>query len=407
MAGVAQALGGQISALVGTHTHDATRGALPRRLDQWLEAVAAAHCRQARTSECARARALFSGVIKAVAAPQPGGGYLLGSRIPRLRVEWNGENMVHRVKLAATDLDVFPICLGGNVFGWTSDEQASFEVLDGYAGAGGNFIDTADAYMAGVPGNRGGESETVIGRWLAKRGRRDDVVIATKVGMWDRHPGLGASNIRAAAEDSLRRLSIDYIDLYYAHRDDESTPLTETLGAFDALVRAGKVRYVGVSNYSAPRLRQALQISQREGLAGYVALQTHYNLMERDYESQLAGVAAEHKLAVLPYFALAMGFLTGKYRAGARVDSARAQRASAYLDERGERVLGMLEQVAEAHQVSMAAVSLAWLRAQPTVSVPIASARTTNQLTGLIQAASLELTQDEVSELTQASNRTS
>jgi aryl-alcohol dehydrogenase-like predicted oxidoreductase len=177
----------------------------------------------------------------------------------------------------------------------------------------------------------------VIGRWLAKRGRRDDVVIVTKVGMWDRHPGLGANNIRAAAEDSLRRLGIAYIDLYYAHRDDESTPLKETLGAFDALVRAGKVRYVGASNYSAPRLRQALQISQREGLASYVALQTHYNLMERDYESQLAGVAAEHKLAVLAYFALAMGFLTGKYRAGTRVDSARAQRASAYLDERGER----------------------------------------------------------------------
>ena len=315
--------------------------------------------------------------------------------------------MVIRVKLAATDLDVFPVCLGGNVFGWTADEQTSFEVLDAYAGAGGNFIDTADVYMAGVPGNRGGDSETVIGRWLAKRGRRDDVVIATKVGMWDRHPGLGANNIRAAAEDSLRRLGIDYIDLYYAHRDDESTPLTETLGAFDALVRAGRVRYVGASNYSAPRLRQALQISQRENLAGYVALQTHYNLMERDYESQLAGVAAEHKLAVLPYFALAMGFLTGKYRAGTRVDSARAQRASAYLDERGERVLGVLEQVADAHQVSMAAVALAWLRAQPTVNVPIASARTTDQLTGLVQAANLELTQDQVSALTQASNRTS
>jgi len=308
------------------------------------------------------------------------------------------------VKLATTDLDVFPICLGGNVFGWTADEQTSVEVLDAYAAAGGNFIDTADVYMAGAAGKSGGESETIIGRWLAKRGRRDDVVIATKVGLWDRRPGLSANNIRAAAEDSLRRLGRDYIDLYYAHRDDQSTPLEETLGALDALVREGKVRYIGASNYSAPRLRQALQTSQRESLAHYVALQTQYNLMERDYESQLAGVAAEHKLAVLPYFALAMGFLTGKYRAGARVDSARAQRASAYLDERGERVLGVLEQVAHAHQVSMAAVALAWLRAQPTVSVPIASARTTAQLAGLVQAAHLELSQQQVRALTQASN---
>ena len=308
------------------------------------------------------------------------------------------------VRLATTELKVFPICLGGNVFGWTADERTSFDVLDAYTAAGGNFIDTADVYMAGVPGRVGGESETIIGRWLAKRGRRDKVVIATKVGMWDKRPGLGADNIRAAAEDSLRRLGSDYIDLYYAHRDDESTPLEETLGAFDALVRGGKVRYIAASNYSCPRLRQALQMSQREGLAPYVALQTQYNLMERDYESQLAGVAAEHKLAVLPYFALAMGFLTGKYRAGIRVSSVRAQRASAYLDPRGERVLGVLEQVADAHQVSMAAVALAWLRAQPTVSVPIASARNTEQLTGLVQAATLELSQEQVSALAEASN---
>jgi aryl-alcohol dehydrogenase-like predicted oxidoreductase len=308
------------------------------------------------------------------------------------------------VRLATTELKVFPICLGGNVFGWTADERASFDVLDAYTAAGGNFIDTADVYMAGVPGKVGGESETIIGRWLAKRGQRDKVVIATKVGMWDKRPGLGADNIRAAAEDSLRRLGSDYIDLYYAHRDDESTPLEETLGAFDALVRGGKVRYIAASNYSCPRLREALQTSQREGLAPYVALQTQYNLMERDYESQLAGVAAEHKLAVLPYFALAMGFLTGKYRAGIQVSSVRAQRASAYLDERGERVLGVLEQVADAHQVSMAAVALAWLRAQPTVSVPIASARNTEQLTGLVQAATLELSQEQVSALTEASN---
>jgi aryl-alcohol dehydrogenase-like predicted oxidoreductase len=314
--------------------------------------------------------------------------------------------MVNMVRLATTELDVFPIYLGGNVFGWTADEQTSFDVLDAYTTAGGNFIDTADSYMASAPGNRGGESETILGRWLAKRGRRDDMVIATKVGSWDRRPGLGAKNIRAAAEDSLRRLGIDHIDLYYAHRDDESAPLEETLGAFDALVRQGKVCYIAASNYSAPRLRQALQTSQREGLARYVALQTHYNLMERDYESELAGVAAEHKLAVLPYFALAMGFLTGKYRAGTRLDSVRAERASAYLDERGERVLGVLEQVAAAHQVSMAAVALAWLRAQPTVSVPITSARNTEQLAGLVQAANLELSEEQVGALTEASNRT-
>jgi aryl-alcohol dehydrogenase-like predicted oxidoreductase len=222
---------------------------------------------------------------------------------------------------------------------------------------------TADVYMAGVPGRVGDESETIIGRRLAKRGRRDKVMIATKVGLWDKRSGLGADNVRAAAEDSLRRLGTDYIDLYYAHRDDESRPLEETLRAFDALVRGGKVRYIGASNYGGPRLRQALQTSQREGLARYVALQTQYNLMERDYESQLAGVAAEHKLAVLTYFALAMGFLT-----------------------------------------SMAAVALAWLRVQPTVSVPIASARNTEQLTGLGQAATLELSQEQVSALTEASN---
>jgi aryl-alcohol dehydrogenase-like predicted oxidoreductase len=214
---------------------------------------------------------------------------------------------------------------------------------------------TADVYMAGVPGRVGDESETIIGRRLAKRGRRDKVMIATKVGLWDKRSGLGADNVRAAAEDSLRRLGTDYIDLYYAHRDDESRPLEETLRAFDALVRGGKVRYIGASNYGGPRLRQALQTSQREGLARYVALQTQYNLMERDYESQLAGVAAEHKLAV--------GFLT-----------------------------------------SMAAVALAWLRVQPTVSVPIASARNTEQLTGLGRAATLELSQEQVSALTEASN---
>ncbi|UQS21515.1 aldo/keto reductase [Amycolatopsis thermalba] len=301
------------------------------------------------------------------------------------------------------DLEVFPLNLGGNVFGWTADEEQSFAVLDAYAAAGGNFIDTADAYMARVPGNSGGESETIIGKWLKRRGRRDDVVIATKVGSWAARPGVSAKNIREAAEDSLRRLQTDYLDLYYAHRDVADVPLEETLGAFDALVRAGKVRYLGASNYSADRLAEALSISDREGFARYVAVQPHYNLVERGYEQELAPLVAKEGLASLPYFGLARGFLTGKYRSREAGGSPRAEGAVAYLDHRGERVLEALDEISAARGTSQAAVALAWLAAQPTVVAPIASARNVEQLADLLASVELRLSEAELAALDDAS----
>jgi len=303
-------------------------------------------------------------------------------------------------KLGSTDLDVFPLCLGGNVFGWTADERASIAVLDDYTAAGGNFIDTADMYSSWAPGNRGGESESILGRWLSARGRRDEIVIATKVGQAPGLKGLSANTIRAAAEASLRRLRTDHIDLYYAHIDDRATPLEETLRAFDALVREGKVRHIAASNYTAPRLAEALTISAREGLARYVALQPHYNLVHRgDYEGELASLCAREGVSCVPYFALAKGFLTGKYRPGATVESKRAEGARAYLDERGIRVLAALDEIAAAHGTTVAAVSLAWLVAQPTVVAPIASARTPEQLAELLPMAQLRLTKEELAQL--------
>lgn len=302
-------------------------------------------------------------------------------------------------KLGTTDLDVYELNLGGNVFGWTADEQQSFAVLDAYAAAGGNFVDTADLYGGG------GASETIIGNWLAKRGRRDDVVIATKVGMWDQRPGLSAKNIAAAAEDSLRRLQTDHIDLYYAHRDVPGTPLEETLTAFDALVRAGKVRYIGASNYSAERLTEALSISDSNGLARFAVVQPHYNLMERDFERELAPLTVREGLATLPYFSLAKGFLTGKYRKDTTVDSPRAGRAMSYLDERGERVLAELDNLAYTYDTTVAAVALAWLRRMWTVVAPITSARTPEQLADLIASVGLELDEDDIGMLTTLSAR--
>ncbi|WP_022928795.1 aldo/keto reductase [Patulibacter americanus] len=310
------------------------------------------------------------------------------------------------VKLGSSDLEVFPLNLGGNVFGWTADEVTSHDVLDAFVAAGGNFVDTADGYSAWAPGHEGGESERVIGSWLAKRGRRDDVVIATKVSQHPARRGLGHDNVLAAAEDSLRRLGTDHIDLYYAHFDDPDTPLEETLAAFDELVRAGKVRHVAGSNYTAERFAQALAIQDREGLARWVALQPHYNLVERQgYEDGgLRALAEREGLAVLPYFALAKGFLTGKYRgAGGTGDSPRAGQAAAYLDERGFRVLAALDEVAAAHDVPVTAVSIAWLAAQPTVTAPLASARTVEQLGPLLQGARLELRPEDLDALAAAS----
>ncbi|MDH6700842.1 aryl-alcohol dehydrogenase-like predicted oxidoreductase [Streptomyces sp. MAA16] len=308
--------------------------------------------------------------------------------------------------LGSSDLEVFPLALGGNVFGWTADEATSFAVLDAYTAAGGNFLDTADSYTAWIDGNSGGESETIIGKWIAARGNRDDVVIATKVSEHPDYPGLSAANIKAAADASLRRLGTDRIDLYYPHFDKPEVPVAEIIGALDELVRAGKVRQIGASNISAERLQESLDHSDREGLARYVALQPHYNLVSRDtYEGGLQDVAARAGLAAVPYFALASGFLTGKYRPGATVDSARAGKAAAHLEtERGRSVLTALDEIAAAHDAEIPTVALAWLAAQPTVAAPIASARTPEQLPALLAVADLTLTRPELDRLTQASS---
>ncbi|MFE2583870.1 aldo/keto reductase [Streptomyces sp. NPDC059378] len=308
-------------------------------------------------------------------------------------------------KLGSSDLEVFPLALGGNVFGWTADEDHSFAVLDAYAAAGGNFIDTADSYSAWVDGNQGGESETIIGNWVRARGNHADVVIATKVSQHPDFPGLTAANIKAAADASLRRLGTDHIDLYYTHFDKPEVPVEEIIGALDELVRAGKVRQIGASNISPERLRESLEFSDREGLARYVALQPHYNLVSRDtYEGELQDVAAGSGLAAVPYFALASGFLTGKYRPGTTVDSARATGAAKHLEtDRGRAVLAALDEIAGAHDVAVATVALAWLAARPTVLAPIASARTVEQLPALLGVAELELTEPELARLTEAS----
>ncbi|MCD2189858.1 aldo/keto reductase [Actinomycetospora soli] len=304
------------------------------------------------------------------------------------------------------------LCLGGNVFGWTADEPTSHALLDAFVDAGGRMIDTADSYMARAEGNSGGESETVIGNWLARTGRRDDVVIATKVGSWEQRKGLRPENIRAACDDSLRRLQTDHIDLYYAHRDDPDTPQEDYVGAFDELVRAGKVRAVGASNFDADRLACALELADKHDLTRFSAVQPHYNLVERDYERDLAPLVEREGLVCYPYFGLAKGFLTGKYRPGSdQVDSgassgamasARAEGARAYLDDHGVAVLGVLDEIAAAHDVPVAAVSLAWLAAQPTVGAPIASGRTLAQLGEILPAVSLRLSDDELRRLSAA-----
>jgi len=308
-------------------------------------------------------------------------------------------------KLGYSDLEVFPLSLGGNVFGWTADEAQSFAVLDAYTAAGGNFVDTADSYSAWADGNRGGESETIIGKWLRARGNRADLVIATKVSRHPDYQGLSAANIKAAADASLSRLGTDHIDLYYTHFDQPDVPVEEIITALDELVRSGKVRYIAASNISAERLRESLEFSDREGMARYVALQPHYNLVSRDtYEGGLQDLAERSGLAALPYYALASGFLTGKYRPGAGVDSARAQGAAKHLEtERGRKVLTALDEIARAHDVPAATVALAWLAGRPTVAAPIASARTVEQLPALVGSAELTLTETEVARLTQAS----
>ncbi len=311
------------------------------------------------------------------------------------------------VQIGSSELSVFPLNLGGNVFGFTADEAQSFEVLDAYASAGGNFIDTADSYSAWAPGNEGGESEAIIGNWMESRGNRDQIVVATKVSQHPGRQGLSAANVEAACEDSLKRLKTDHIDLYYAHFDDSETPLEETLAAFDRLVRDGKVRHVAGSNYEPARIEEALAIQDREGLARWVALQPHYNLVERD-EFENGGrreIAERENLGVMPYFSLAKGFLTGKYRDESDFDkSPRGPASAAYLNEYGHRVLGALDQVSKDRGVEHAAIAIAWLLAQPTVTAPVASARNPEQLEPLIAGAELALTESELDLLNRASD---
>ncbi|WP_280672223.1 MULTISPECIES: aldo/keto reductase [unclassified Kitasatospora] len=318
----------------------------------------------------------------------------------------NHRDTSRSVTLGTSDLTVFPLALGGNVFGWTADEAQSFAVLDAYAAAGGNFVDTADMYSAWAPGNQGGESETIIGNWLRSRGHHDAIVVATKIGNHPAAKGLKADTIRAAVEQSLGRLGVERIDLLYTHFDDLDTPVSEIISTLDALVKEGKVREIAASNISPERLTASLDFSDREGLARYIALQPHYNLVSRaTYEGEPAAVAAERRLSAVPYFALASGFLTGKYRPGGpAVQSARAEGAGKHLaDPRGPRVLAALDTVAAAHGVEVASVALAWLRAQPTVAAPIASARTVEQLPALLTGATLELTAEQLALLDAAS----
>jgi len=299
-----------------------------------------------------------------------------------------------RVALGRTELQVHPLCLGGNVFGWSANAAQSQEVLSAYESAGGNFIDTADMYSRWHTGNVGGESETIIGDWMRARGNRSEMVIATKVAKLATRPGLSAANIAAAAEDSLRRLGTDYIDIYYAHHDDEEIPLEESLNAFNELVTSGKVRYLAASNYSAARLEEALKISRDLGMSEYLLLQPNYNAIVRnEYEGDLMAVAVKEDIPVLPYFSLAAGFLTGKYQPGVEVDSVRAGDMPDYKNDRGWAILNAITEIAKQENTSIAAVALGWLRAQPGVVTPIASARTTEQLAEILPVVELSAEQ--------------
>ena len=296
-----------------------------------------------------------------------------------------------------TDLVVHPLCLGGNVFGWTADEKQSHDVLNAYASHGGNFIDTADVYSEWKPGNKGGESETIIGNWLKSRDR-SKFVIATKVAKLSTRPGLRPENIIAACNDSLRRLQTDYIDIYYSHHDDAEVPIAESLGAYAQLISEGKVRHIAASQHTGARLQEALTISKEEGLPQYIALQDHYNLMERNpFESEQQEFLATNNISALPFYSLARGFLSGKYRPGVTVDSVRADGVKDYQTDKGWAVVAALDEIAKAHNSSVSAIALAWLRSNPQVSTPIASARTVEQLIEIMEV--IDLNSDEVATL--------
>lgn len=303
-----------------------------------------------------------------------------------------------------TSLDFGPLVLGGNVFGWTADERESARVLDAFVDAGGVAIDTADAYSHWVEGNEGGESEEIIGSWLRTRGRRDDVLIATKIGMLPTRAGLSTANIRTGVEESLRRLGTDYIDLFYAHLDDETVPQEEYLGVFDELVREGKVRTLGASNFTPERLRSAVEIARANDLTPFTVSQDPYNLVQRGIEGALLPAISELGLVELPYSSLASGFLTGKYRPGTTVESVRAEGAAARLaDPRAVTLLELLDDIAAQQGTGVAAIALAWLRAQPTVAAPIASARTVEQLPALIESFRVELSPGQLDALDRTS----
>ena len=304
--------------------------------------------------------------------------------------------MTTRTTIANTNISVYPLCLGGNVFGWSADEKQSFEVLDAYVEAGGNFIDTADVYSEWKEGNSGGESETIIGNWMKSRGNRHDLVIATKVSMWSKRPGLSKTNIKAAIEDSLRRLQTDHIDIYYSHRDDVETDLAETLSAYTELIQEGRIQVAAASNYSGARLREAAQISKSNNLTSYVAVQNLHNLITRsEFENDVLPAIKELGITSIPFYGLSRGFLTGKYRKGITVESMRAQGVLEYQNDRGWAILEAVEKIALDRNTSIASVALAWLRGHG--EIPIASARTVDQLKEITPI--VELTSDELSEL--------
>ena len=309
--------------------------------------------------------------------------------------------------LGNSNLSVGPLALGGNVFDWTADEPTSFKLLDAFIDSGLNLVDTADSYSTWVPGHTGGESETVIGNWLRKRGKRDKVILATKVAspMGEGQQGLSRKYILAEVEESLRRLQTDYIDLYQSHRDDPNTPVEETLGAYADLVKQGKVRAIGCSNFTAARIEESLKASREHGYPEYVSLQPNYNLYDReDYEKNLEPTVTKHGLGVISYYALASGFLTGKYRTKAESEkAARAGAVGKYFTDRGARILAALEKVAKEHDATQAQVALAWLIARPSITAPIASATKLEQLHDIIAATKLHLGASAIQELNQAS----
>ncbi len=306
------------------------------------------------------------------------------------------------ITIRKTDLVVYELCLGTNVFGWSADERQSHAVLDAYAAHGGNFVDTADMYSAWKEGNVGGESETIIGNWMKKNGNRDKIVVATKVAKLPTRPGLSPANIIAACNDSLKRLQTDHIDIYYAHHDDPEVPLEDVLGTFAQLIAEGKVRYIAASQYTGARLQEALDVSAKNNLPSYIALQDQYNLVSRNpFESEQQPVLAANNISAIPFYGLARGFLSGKYREGKVVESVRAEGVKEFATPKGYATLGVMDQIAAENNCSVSAVSLAWLRSNPYLSAPIASARTVEQLEEIVQV--VDLNQDQIDALNKVS----